>query len=250
MPHTQTFSEIQSPIKTHYSQAILFDLDGTLVDSAPDLVQAGLYSLRKHNIIDKSHPIHHDNQIFSFTGAGSRFFIDKTIDMLGANVSEETRQQMQKDFIDYYFKHIDVYTKPYEGATQLLEKLKKDGMGLAICTNKTEILTHNLLHRLHLHNYFDVIIGADTLNKPKPAPDCVLYCGAYFDIPTQNMIMIGDSYKDMAAAHKVGAGRIAAAYGYCYDDFSQYNVYAHIEKIEDAYKAICQYYQDLNTSNA
>jgi phosphoglycolate phosphatase len=183
---------------------ILFDLDGTLIDTAPDLAYA-LNTLLKDNELPEK-PFAKIKPLVAF-GA-------KALIKYGFNCDENHPKflQLHQDFIAIYTANIARKSAPFNGIELLITTLQKRKMQWGIVTNKPEKLTHILLAKLNINP--DVVVCGDTLefNKPHPAP--LFYACAYLAISPKNCLFVGDDKNDMLAGFNAGIKTVAAAYGY------------------------------------
>ncbi len=194
-------------------KAVLFDLDGTLVDSAPDLMAALTYVRRAIGLTEPT-PI-----------AASAFVSGGAAAMMRAGLPHDWHSQIDRlrdDFLDYYEQNICVHSKLYPGATELLARLTEQGIAWGIVTNKPIALAQKLVRALKLESGAllggDSIIGADkiALKKPHPAP-LLAACGE-LGVDPASAWMIGDDPRDILAGQRAGcAVTIACAFGYLGD---------------------------------
>jgi phosphoglycolate phosphatase len=191
------------------ASAVVLDLDGTLVDTAPDLAQATNHVLRQNG----RRAVTLD-EIRSLVGHGARKLIRRGFALTGADLAEDRVEPLFEQFIDYYGSHISERSRPFPGAVALLERCREAGIRLAVCTNKQEGLSLKLLGDLDLSGYFSAVIGADTMGvaKPDPAPyrEAVRRAGA----SVASSLMVGDSGTDVLLARAVGVPVIAVSFGY------------------------------------
>ena len=142
---------------------VVFDLDGTLVDTAPDLM-AGLNHVLA---IEGLEPVHYDDMTF-LVGQGARAMIERGFKLRGAPLDNGRLGELLDIFIGHYLAGMPGESLPYAGVVRALETLKARGFRLAVCTNKLEKLTHPLLKGLKLDGYFDAVAGGDTFDVRKP----------------------------------------------------------------------------------
>src|SRR5579859_1508561 len=147
------------------ARLVVFDLDGTLVDTAPDLINALNFVLEREGLAPV--PLHKARNMI---GAGARKLIERGLELEGraASVAELTR--LTGDFIDHYAAHIADFSRPFEGLDHALDDLESSGYRFAVCTNKLEWLSKLLLDRLGMSSRFAAICGADTFGVSKPDP--------------------------------------------------------------------------------
>ncbi len=190
-------------------KTIVFDLDGTLVDTAPDLTAATNAVLTAHG----RRPVSLD-EVREMVGQGARKLIERGFALTGTSLDPIRLEPLYQDFIDHYMANIAVNSAPYEGVPTLLERCRSAGLPMAICTNKLEAMSVRLIDELNLSHYFGAIIGPDTIGiaKPDPAPyhAAVKRAGG----ASGPSIMIGDSATDIATAKAAGVPVIAVSFGY------------------------------------
>ena len=172
---------------------ILFDLDGTIVNTAPDLMAAHNHVMRKYGHTEKKL-----EDIKSLAGRGAwvmmqRSFKEKIND-------ENLKKNMTKEFIDYYSKNIDKNSKPIKGLIDFLKWAKSKKIIMAICTNKQERLANDLLIKLDLMKYFDFVAGSDTFDFNKPDARHLTNVVEILEGNLKKTIMVGDSEVDELAA--------------------------------------------------
>src|ERR1700750_3024577 len=144
---------------------IVFDLDGTLVDTAPDLISALNFVLDREGLPPV--PLH---QARNMIGAGARKLIERGLESEGRVMTVKEIDRMTADFIDHYAENIAVASRPFEGLENALDDLSASGCRFAVCTNKLEWLSKRLLDQLGLTPRFAAICGADTFGVAKPDP--------------------------------------------------------------------------------
>ena len=147
------------------SRIVVFDLDGTLVDTAPDLINALNYVLDREGLPPV--PLHAARNMI---GQGARKLIERGLELEGRAASVDDINRLTKDFIEYYAAHIADASRPFEGLESALDELSERGFRFAVCTNKLEWLSKRLLDQLNLSARFDAICGADTFGVSKPDP--------------------------------------------------------------------------------
>ena len=191
------------------ARAVVLDLDGTLVDTAPDLAQA-----TNHLLAENGRRAVTLDEIRSLVGQGARKLIRRGFALTGEDLAEDRVEPLFEQFIDYYGRHISERSRPFPGAVALLERCRESGIRLAVCTNKLEGLSLKLLGDLDLSGYFSAVVGADTMGiaKPDPAPyrEAVRRAGA----SVAGSLMVGDSGTDVLLARAVGVPVIAVSFGY------------------------------------
>ena len=172
---------------------ILFDLDGTLVNTAPDLMAAHNHVMRKFGHTQKKL-----KDIKSLAGKGAWVMMQRSFK---EDINDEKlKKEMTNEFIDYYSKNIDRESRPLEGCLNFLDWAKKNNISMAVCTNKQEKLAIDLLKKLKMYKYFDYVAGSDTFafNKPDPRhlTDVIEIVGGNLN----KTMMVGDSEVDALSA--------------------------------------------------
>ena len=188
---------------------IVFDLDGTLVHTAPDLAAATSHALSLADLPPVSVA-----ELLQFVGHGSRAMIDAGLRNHGKELSEAEVERLHNAFFDYYAANVSTLSRPFEGVVEVLDILRGGGARLAVCTNKYENLSKSLLKDLGLDTRFAVIAGRDTFDVFKPAPGhltrTILAAGGRID----RAVMVGDSEVDIATAIAANVPCIAVTFGY------------------------------------
>jgi phosphoglycolate phosphatase len=188
---------------------IVFDLDGTLVDTAPDLTAAAnhVFGLIGLGAISPA-------ELHPLIGRGSRAMIEEGLRLHGVTKTAAEVSALHELFFPYYADHIAVLSRPFEGVPALLETLARAGVLLAVCTNKFEVLSRSLLRQLGLHHRFAAIAGRDTFDVFKPAPGHLTQTIAMAGGRPDRAVMVGDSEVDIATAAAAGIPSIGVTFGY------------------------------------
>lgn len=189
--------------------SVIFDLDGTMIDSAPDLIAATNHTLTRFGRAAVAETV-----IEPAVGLGSKAMLHAALLSLGHEPGPEELQRMSRDFIAYYSDHIAVGSRPFPGLEDALGALSREGVRLGVCTNKFAGLAEKLLAALKLDHYFGFIAGADTFPVRKPDPGHVLSTIAALGGRPERAAMIGDSSADSKAAHGGKVAFIAVTFGY------------------------------------
>jgi phosphoglycolate phosphatase len=188
---------------------VVFDLDGTLVDTAPDLISALNFVLDREGL-----PPVPLKSARNMIGAGARKLIERGLEVDGRAVTQDELARMTRDFIDYYAAHIADASRPFEGLEAALDDLQKSGYRFAVCTNKLEWLSKLLLDRLGLSARFSAICGADTFGVSKPDPTILQQTVARAGGEISGAIMVGDAGPDIGVARRAGIPVIGVEFGY------------------------------------
>ena len=191
------------------ARTVVFDLDGTLVDTAPDLINALNYVLDREGLPPV--PLHSARNMI---GAGARRLIERGLELEGRAATTADITRLTADFIDYYAAHIADVSRPFEGLEGALDDLGARGYRFAVCTNKLEWLSKLLLDRLGLSSRFSAICGADTFGVAKPDPAILQQTIARAGGQLSAAIMVGDAGPDVGVARRAGIPVIGVEFGY------------------------------------
>jgi len=213
-------------------ELILFDLDGTLINSAPDLALCINYMLRSINRDEFSEDI-----IDLWVGNGASTLVKRALSgstLIDENISTDLFDKALDIFLTYYKKNLCVKTIPYPNVKSTLKTLKDSGYKLAIITNKPFDFIEPILKQLELEELFLLYIGGDSLLKRKPDPLPLLHVCEKLNIKYENSLMIGDSKNDILAARAANIQSIAVSYGYNYgEDIRVYNPDICVDNFSD-----------------
>ena len=191
--------------KRRYS-AYLFDLDGTLVDTAPDIDAALNFSLKRAGLNTVT-----EDLTRHWVGHGSKTLIKEALDHQGA---QREIEPLLKDFISYYENNIANHSKPYPQVESTLATLKDGGAKLAVVTNKLTSLTTLLIRELNLERYFSSVVCGDSTKFPKPSPEPVLLAMRNLDSNAAESLFVGDSETDVSAARNANMSVVCMRDGY------------------------------------
>ncbi|TNE36627.1 MAG: phosphoglycolate phosphatase [Alphaproteobacteria bacterium] len=189
--------------------ALLFDLDGTLVDTAPDLHGALNHSLaragrRPVSLEDVQHMV----------GRGARVLLQLGLKATGGMPSDEVFEGLVTEFFDYYEDHLSDMSRPYDGVIETLDAFRAAGAPMAVCTNKPRGFAFDLLEELNMGHYFSAITGGDSFHVRKPDAGHITGTLKAMGKEKSPAIMIGDSVNDIEAARAANIPSIAVSYGY------------------------------------
>lgn len=210
---------------------IIFDLDGTLVETAPDLVATLNVVLASEGMAPVPYEIARN-----YVGGGAKLMIARGIEAEGRTVDDATLDRMFADFIAYYAANVAVHSRPYPGLTEALDLLSERGWRFAVCTNKLEHLSVLLLNELNLTHRFEAICGQDTFGIQKPDPEILRRTIAAAGGDMRQSIMIGDSETDILTARAAGIPVIAVDFGYSEKPVSEYGpdrLISHFAQLPD-----------------
>jgi phosphoglycolate phosphatase len=188
---------------------IVFDLDGTLIDTAPDLIDTLNIVFAREGLP----PVPYETAR-TLIGGGARAMIVRGLEAEGRTVVPAELERLFQDFLAHYSEHIADRSRPFPGLTDALDALAANGSRLAVCTNKLEHLSVLLLKQLGLAHRFAVICGQDTFGVQKPDPEVLRRTIAAAGGTLRNAIMIGDSLTDIRTARAADVPVIAVDFGY------------------------------------
>ena len=179
---------------------VLFDLDGTLVDTAPDLMRAHNHVMQKFGYPTKS-----TEEIRNLVGKGAGAMIGRSIwgqakKEFGKVSDEKIKKEMVTEFTDFYGKNIIRDSTLIKGVKEFLNWCKDQSISMAVCTNKQEHLSNDLLKKIGIYDYFEYVAGSDTFDYCKPDPRHLTSVVEILDGDIKKSIMIGDSETDANAA--------------------------------------------------
>ena len=186
---------------------ILFDLDGTIVNTAPDLMAAHNHVMKKFGHAEKKL-----SEIKSLAGRGAWVMMQRSFKE--EIKDEKIKNEMTKEFIDFYAKNIDRDSRPINGVLEFLEWAKNKNISMAVCTNKQERLAVDLLKKLDMSKYFEYIAGADTFEFNKPDPRHLTNVVEIIGGDLEKTIMIGDSEVDANSAYNAKLPFVLVKDGY------------------------------------
>ena len=193
---------------------ILFDLDGTLVDTAPDLMRAHNHVMKKFGYPTKS-----TEEIRNLVGQGAGAMLGRSIwgqakKEFGKVQDEKTKKEMIKDFTDFYGKNIVNESTLINGVKDFLIWSKENNISMAVCTNKTDYLAIDLLKKIGIYDFFEYVAGHNTFDYCKPDPRHLTSVIEILQGDIQKSLMIGDSETDANAAKNAGIPVILMEDGY------------------------------------
>ena len=193
---------------------ILFDLDGTLVDTAPDLMKAHNYIMKKYGYKTKT-----TEEIRSLVGRGASALIGRSLwgnakDEFAKIEDKKIKAEMVKEFINFYGKNICNESTLINGVENFLKWCKEKKISLAVCTNKQEHLAVDLLKKIGIYNYFEYVAGSNTFDYCKPDPRHLISIIEILSGDINKSLMIGDSETDADAAKSASLPIILLENGY------------------------------------
>jgi phosphoglycolate phosphatase len=212
-------------------KAIIFDLDGTLVDSARDLRDAVNVLLSDEGLrqIDL-------DEVKSMIGDGAAKLVERAVSATGGDLSHLPALVVR--FLQIYEANASHHTEAYPGVVETLSSLRELGLPLAVVTNKPYAATIDILEVLGLRTYFDAVIGGDTLPERKPHPAPILAALEHLGVAPEAALMVGDNYHDVQAARAAGVRAFAVTYGYSHKPHAELGADRLIDAISELLPAV------------
>jgi len=215
------------------SPLVVFDLDGTLLDTHADLVA----SLNHTTAALQLAPVGYDD-LTHLVGNGAQVMIERACKLRDYTLAPEELPALLQRFITHYSETMPGLTKPYPGLLAAMDALKSQGYKLAVCTNKMESLALTLLERLNLTHYFEAITGGDTFPVRKPNAEHLIGTVERAGGDLRRTVMIGDSVNDILVARNAGVPSIAVPFGYSdvsVETLGPNRIIAHYDELTPAF---------------
>jgi phosphoglycolate phosphatase len=225
---------------SHY-QGILFDLDGTLVNSATDICTAV-----NHVLTQCALPELEENAVERMIGDGIPKLAERALAAAGGDMS--TLASFTRDVSNYYQLHAADHTKCFPGVLSTLKHLHNRGIRMGVVTNKPVAATSMILDTLGLSEFMDVVIGGDSLPVRKPNPAPVIEAIRHLGVSTERVIMVGDSAHDIDAASGAGIASVAVTYGYHRAPPATFNASYLIDHFPDLLSEVFQTFSVVNAN--
>lgn len=189
---------------------IVFDMDGTLIDSLPDLANSARYLMKEYDL-----PSVTDQDVRLMIGDGMKVLVERLFSFVGNKASTINFDEAMDRFIAYYMDHSTEYSKPFDGAMQAMEEFKKRGWKIALCTNKITKAAEQILVQLKIDHFFDAVGGGDLFADKKPHACHLEGIMKMVNADPTKTVMVGDHINDILVAKNAHiAGCIYAAWGY------------------------------------
>ena len=223
---------------------ILFDLDGTLVDTAPDLMKAHNHVMKKFGYKTKT-----TDEIRAIVGKGARALLGRSIwgeakKEFGKIEDENVKDEMVKEFIDYYGKNIINESKLINGVEEFLKWCSSKKISMGVCTNKQEHLAIDLLKKIKIYDYFEYVAGGNTFEVCKPDPRHLTNIVEILNGDLKKTLMIGDSENDTIPAKEASIPVILLNNGYTEKNIAEIYYDHLVEDFIGIEKIVSQYLND------
>ncbi|MBT3765565.1 MAG: phosphoglycolate phosphatase [Rhodospirillaceae bacterium] len=223
-------------------KAIIFDLDGTLIDSVPD-VRAAV-----NRVLDEiGRPSLSLEDITGMIGEGAQVMLKKVMEQTGGYTPDMEEEYLGR-FLETYKAHPADHTLVYPGVFNVLDQLKADGISLGLCTNKPSTTTLPAVAALDLEKYFEAIVCADMVKHRKPDGRHLLNILERMGADPKSAVMVGDSETDIAAAVDAGLPAIAVSYGYCHVPLDELPCDILIDNMSELPRALAEISKGQSTS--
>lgn len=207
-------------------EAVVWDLDGTLIDSAPDLCRA-LNAV----LVESNCEALEVGRVRTMIGNGVPKLVERGFSAVGQTLSDEELDARVRKFMVNYSANPTAHTRLYPGVTEALETLAAAGVKQGLCTNKPEAVTRSILRQLNIDQYFSAVVGGDTTDARKPDPRPLQFCIDAMGTTGDRTIMIGDSAVDAGSARAVGIPIGLVAHGYRHTDLADIDADFMVEDI-------------------
>jgi phosphoglycolate phosphatase len=214
-------------------EALIFDLDGTLVDTAPDLLGATNHAL---SLVGR--PAISYDMLRQFVGHGAMDLLRRGLVATGGPLDDVEVKRLHGEFLKYYGENVARESLVFPGLIALLDQAQARGLKMGVCTNKVEHLSHKLLNEIGLASYFDAVVGGDTLPIMKPDPAPYNEVARRLGVDASRTMMFGDSVTDIKTAQNVGVPVIAVSFGYTDQHVSAYNPTHVIDHYDEAWALV------------
>lgn len=198
-----------SRFRRDWPRAVVFDLDGTLIDSAGDIAD-----VLNECLVENDLPPFDEPAVVTMIGGGAKVLVERALDRLGRRNEAELHDRLLAQFAVRYAALGAGRSRLFPGALEVLQRLHGEGIALAICTNKPEAITRRVLAELDLARWFGAVVGESPRLPRKPAPDMLLAALDGVGARPAEAVMIGDSAADVGTARAAGVRSIAVTFGY------------------------------------
>jgi len=222
---------MQNPQKI---RAVMFDLDGTLLDTAPDFVAVVNQLLQENARAELPHEV-----IRAGVSNGSKALVTLAF---AIEETHENFQPLRERLLELYTNHIAVFTKPFPGIQDLLDKLAEHDIAWGIATNKPAAYTVPLMEQLNMQPAPAIVICPDHVQQSKPHPESLLMAAEFFHCAPEEIVYVGDHLRDIECGKRAGSITVAAAYGYVgNEDINSWQADYRVEHAEEIWPIIKHY---------
>jgi phosphoglycolate phosphatase len=230
----------RSPVAERWPRAVIFDLDGTLIDSAGDIADALNLALEDAGLRRFS-----DDEVRIMVGGGARVLVRRALAAQAIEPNAELSDRLYSKLLETYRLASVARTKIYPGGRELLSGLAGQGIRLGVCTNKPAAITHDVLRKLELYDRFNAVVGGFNELPPKPDPAMMYATLRALKASAQEAVVIGDSVADVGAARAAGVPVILVSFGYRNRPASELGADLVIDSLTDAPAALAKMWSGM-----
>ena len=220
------------------TRAILFDLDGTLIDALPDLVEGVNALMRRYELAELSR-----EQVSEFIGKGARHLIERSFAARGTILGAIELDAMVEEYVAVMLTNDGAHTRVFDGVSEAIDCLKAHGIRVALVTNKVRAMTERVIERLGCAHWFDTVVCGDDTSCPKPAPDMLWLACRNLGVAASESVMVGDSRNDALAARAAGMEVYLVSTGY--NEGEPIDRWAQAEGFSAPFDSICSVVTEL-----
>lgn len=206
MQQTVSIKRFSTPVSV---QAIVIDLDGTLLHTAPELSEAANRMLREMDYAPVSQEL-----LSSYIGNGIGWLVKRALTGDMHATPDAALYEHALPIFEKHYNDLLLVSKPFDGVIEGLDAMRAAGFRLGCITNKLACYTEPLLKGIGLAEYFEIVLSGDTLPEKKPHPMPLLHAAKFFSVPIEQLLLIGDSLNDTVAARAAGCPVFCVPYGY------------------------------------
>ena len=219
-------------------EAVVWDLDGTLIDSAPDICLAlnSVLAESGHDVLDVP-------AVRPMIGNGVAKLVERGFTAVGYQLSDEELDVKVQTFMGHYSANPTAHTRLYPGVEEALEALATAGVKQGLCTNKPEAVTRSILQALNIDQHFSAVVGGDTTDARKPDPRPLQFCIDAMGAAIGSTVMIGDSAIDAGSARAVGIPIGLVAHGYRLTDLTSIDADFVVDDVASVPEALAMQFE-------
>jgi phosphoglycolate phosphatase len=222
-------------VSERWPEAVVFDLDGTLIDSVGDITDALNGALLKTGLEPFS-----EAEVRLMVGGGARVLVERVLNARNLSESVALAQQLYAAFMEIYQSGSVARTSVFDNARELLEALRRQGIKCAICTNKPAHITNDVLAKLGMRDSFEVVVGGTEALPKKPHPAMLLAALAALGVDRSRAVMVGDSMADVGAARAADVPVIVVSHGYSKTPADELGADLVINSLSELSDALCK----------